>query len=474
MRVDNQPFGNLNELLYPNAFTTHPYKNPVIGSMADLDAATIQDVRQFFDTYYVPANATVVIAGDFDVAETKDLVTRYFGRIPPAAKPVPRDIAQEPTAVKEKRVTLEEAWPLPAVIVAQHITYDGHPDSYPMHVLAKVLSDGNSSRIYKSLVYEKGLAVAAFGGANLIENPNLFFAVAIVNPGQSLEAVEKALVAELDKAVGRGHHRPRAAAGQEPVRPRLHPGPRDGAAEGRRAGPRRGAARRHHHRRRRVRDLPEHDARPTSSASPRRISRPQSRVVLHVRPKARGDPSMSRRAFHVVQSSLRRRHRRAGGVGRGHRRRPAARRRPALAVRAAAAAARRQAGEVPALRDPDPAQRAAGRARQPGRAAGGQRPDADSRRRRPGPQGQGGPGDADRGAARSGHDDALGGADRRGDRLHGRPARQRRRHRPQLRQHRQHERRPGPGARPDERRRAPPGVLRPPRSTASAARRCRR
>ena len=101
-------------------------------------------------------------------------------------------------------MTLEEAWPLPAVIVAQHITYDGHPDSYPMHVLAKVLSDGNSSRIYKSLVYDQGLAVAAFGGANLIENPNLFFAVAIVNPGQSLDAVEKALVAELEKSVAAG------------------------------------------------------------------------------------------------------------------------------------------------------------------------------------------------------------------------------------------------------------------------------
>ena len=199
MRVDNQPFGNLNELLYAQAFATHPYKNPVIGSMTDLDAATIQDVRQFFDTYYVPANATVVIAGDFDVAETKDLVTRYFGRIPPAAKPVPRDIAQEPTTVKEKRVSLEEAWPLPAVIVAQHITYDGHPDAYPMHIVGKVLSDGNSSRIYRSLVYDKGLAVAAFGGANLIEHPNLFYAVAIVQPGQSVDAVEKALIAELEK-----------------------------------------------------------------------------------------------------------------------------------------------------------------------------------------------------------------------------------------------------------------------------------
>jgi zinc protease len=204
MRVDNQPFGNLNELLYRYAFTTHPYKNPVIGSMADLDAATITDVRNFFDTYYIPANATVVIAGDFDVAETKDLIGRYFGRIAAGAGKVPRDIPQEAKSTKEQRVNLEEAWPLPAVIVAHHITYDGNPDSYPMHVLAKVLSDGNSSRIYKSLVYEKRLAVAAFGGANLIEHPNLFFTVAIVNPGQSPEAVEKALIAELDRAAATG------------------------------------------------------------------------------------------------------------------------------------------------------------------------------------------------------------------------------------------------------------------------------
>lgn len=200
MRVDNQPFGNLNELLYRNAFTTHPYKNPVIGSMADLDAATIDDVRAFFSTFYIPANATVVIAGDFDVAETTDLVTRYFGRIPPGAGKVPREIAGEPPQTAEKRLTLEESWPLPAVIVAHHITYDGHPDSYPMHVLAKVLSDGNSSRIHRSLVYDKRLAVAAFGSANLIEHPNLFYTVALVAPGQSMDAVEKALIAELDKA----------------------------------------------------------------------------------------------------------------------------------------------------------------------------------------------------------------------------------------------------------------------------------
>ncbi len=97
---------------------------------------------------------------------------------------MPRDIPKEPIPTKEQRSTVEEPWPLPAVVVAHHITYDGHPDSYPLHIVSKVLSDGQSSRIYRKLVYETGLALTAFGGGNIIEDPNLFFAVAIVNPGQ--------------------------------------------------------------------------------------------------------------------------------------------------------------------------------------------------------------------------------------------------------------------------------------------------
>ena len=77
---------------------------------------------------------------------------------------------------------MTESWPLPAVVVSYHITYDGHPDAYPLHILAKILSDGDSSRIYRSLVYEKQMALAAFGEAKLIEHPNLFYAVAIVQP----------------------------------------------------------------------------------------------------------------------------------------------------------------------------------------------------------------------------------------------------------------------------------------------------
>jgi zinc protease len=199
MRIENQPYGRLNEIIYSHAFTTHPYRHPVIGSMEDLEAATIEDVREFYRTYYVPANATMVVAGDFDMAQAQEMVTRYFGRIPKAEHEVPRDIPREPPQTTERRVVVEEPWPLPAVVVAHHITYDGHPDAYPLHIVSKVLSDGQSSRIYRRLVYDTGLALTAFGGGNIIEHPNLFYAVALVNPGQSVAEVERALIAELEK-----------------------------------------------------------------------------------------------------------------------------------------------------------------------------------------------------------------------------------------------------------------------------------
>ncbi len=199
MRVDNQPYGKLNEIIYDNAFTVHPYKHPTIGSMADLEAASIEDVRDFHATFYVPENATLTLVGDFETAQAKQLVQQYFGRVPKAAKPVPREIPREPPQTEERRLTLEQPWPLPAVVVAHHITFDGHPDSYPLHIAAKVLSDGQSSRIYQKLVYEQQLAVAAFGSANLIEHPNLFYAVAIVSPGRKPEEAANALIEELER-----------------------------------------------------------------------------------------------------------------------------------------------------------------------------------------------------------------------------------------------------------------------------------
>jgi zinc protease len=199
MRIENQPYGRLQEIIADQAFQVHPYKHPVIGSMKDLDSASVDDVREFFQTYYVPNNATAVLVGDFDSKEALNLVTRYLGRIPKSEKAVPRDIPKEPAQIREKRATIQEEWPLPAVVVAHHITFDGNPDSYPLHIASKVLSDGQSSRIYRKLVYEKGIALAAFGGGNIIEDPNLFFAVAIVQPGHTPEEAANALIGELDR-----------------------------------------------------------------------------------------------------------------------------------------------------------------------------------------------------------------------------------------------------------------------------------
>jgi zinc protease len=198
LKVENQPFGQLSEIIFDHAFTTHPYKHPTIGSMQDLEAASLADVRAFHKTYYVPNNATAVLVGDFETAQARQLVEKYLGRVP-RGQPVPRNIPAEPPHTQEERVTVRQPWPLPVVVVSHHITRDGHPDAYPLHILAKILSDGDSSRLYQSLVYEKQVALAAFGEAKLIEHPNLFYAVAIVQSGQDPAVVQRALQAEIDR-----------------------------------------------------------------------------------------------------------------------------------------------------------------------------------------------------------------------------------------------------------------------------------
>ncbi len=204
LRVDNQPYGRLNEILFDRAFTTHPYKHPTIGSMKDLESASLQDVRDFHDTYYVPENAVVTIVGDFESDQAMQLVRQYFGRVPKAAKPVPRDIPREPEQAQERRATVQEEWPLPAVVVAYHVAYDGHPDSYPLHLASKILFDGESSRMTRDLVYDKRIAVAAFGSANILQDPNLFYAVAIVPAGQSLATVEREMLSQFDSVKTEG------------------------------------------------------------------------------------------------------------------------------------------------------------------------------------------------------------------------------------------------------------------------------
>ena len=199
-RYESEPFGLLSEIIYDHAFSVHPYKHTAIGSMRDLEAASIEDVREFYNTYYVPENATLVIVGDIEPENTMQMIEHYIGRVPKARRDVPREIPREPGRQANRRVTIEaDNWPLPAVVVAHHITYDGHPDAYPLHIASKVLSDGQSSRIFRRLVYDQQLAVSAFGQGNIIEDPNLFYAVAIVSPGQRPADAEAALIEELER-----------------------------------------------------------------------------------------------------------------------------------------------------------------------------------------------------------------------------------------------------------------------------------
>ena len=97
-RYEDAPFGLLSEILYDHAYTVHPYKHSVIGSMEDLEAASVEDVQEFFDTYYVPENATLVLVGDFDAPQALAHIQLYFGRVPKAKRAVPRDIPREPAA----------------------------------------------------------------------------------------------------------------------------------------------------------------------------------------------------------------------------------------------------------------------------------------------------------------------------------------------------------------------------------------
>jgi zinc protease len=166
--------------------------------MKDLEAASLQDVRDFHDTYYVPENAVVTVVGDFDSAQATQLMRQYFGRVPKAARPVPRDISKEPEQTQERRATIQEEWPLPAVVIAYHVAYDGHPDSYPLHLASKILFDGESARMTRDLVYDKRIAVAAFGSANILQDPNLFYAVAIVPAGQSMQTAEREMLAQFE------------------------------------------------------------------------------------------------------------------------------------------------------------------------------------------------------------------------------------------------------------------------------------
>jgi len=199
LRIDNPPFGRLFEVVLANTFTTHPYKILPIGSIADLDAATIEDVRDFHRIYYVPNNASLVISGDFDPAQAKGWIEKHFGPIA-QGKPIPREIPQEPAQTAERRVTDHDSrTPLPAVILAFHAPREADKDIYSLLVASNILSAGESSRLYRKMVYEQQTALEAGGQSITLEDPGVFYFFSIMQQGHTAEEGEKALQEEIDR-----------------------------------------------------------------------------------------------------------------------------------------------------------------------------------------------------------------------------------------------------------------------------------
>jgi len=198
LRYENPPYGMLAEWVLDATFQSYPYKYLPIGSMTDLNAATVADVKAFFDTYYVPDNASLIIVGDFDPKAALEQARKYFGRIP-RSKGVPRVKADEPPQKELRTLTKNDPKaPLPAVASAFKLPSRGHADTYALQVAFDILSTGESSRMYRRLVYEEQSAVAAQAQLLLLEGPSIGFLFGVANQGKDVKDVAKSIRAVVD------------------------------------------------------------------------------------------------------------------------------------------------------------------------------------------------------------------------------------------------------------------------------------
>ena len=201
---ENRPYGLAYEKIYANLYPNgHPYHWMTIGSMEDLSAASLEDVKNFFRKYYHPANASLVIAGDFVPEQARELVAKYFGPIPAGPEVNPLH-PQEVDLSGEKRLTMEDQVQLPRLYMTFHTPAFFEPGDAKLDILASVLGSGKNSRLYKSLVYEKRIAKDVNVYQSSRKLGSAFFIIATANPGHNLNEIEKAIWAEVEKVQNEG------------------------------------------------------------------------------------------------------------------------------------------------------------------------------------------------------------------------------------------------------------------------------
>ena len=198
-RTEDDPDGFLSEAVNAISFKAHPYGQPTVGWMEDIARVTPAEIRAFYNTYYVPGNAIISVAGDFKATELLEKIKKRFGAILRAPAPPPV-LAIEPAQEGERRVVLRKQARLPIVYLAWHVPNYTSADAPALEILSAVLSGGRASRLYRDLVYDRQLALEAGGDYSYFSiDPNLFWFWATPMPGQTPETLEKELLAAMER-----------------------------------------------------------------------------------------------------------------------------------------------------------------------------------------------------------------------------------------------------------------------------------
>jgi zinc protease len=204
LSYDNQAYWpallKMDEMVFRNWANSHSS----IGSMEDLDAASINDVQQFFNTYYAPNNAVLAIAGDIDPAQAEALVRKYFGTIPRQSSTPPIDVSEPEAAAEAKSATTDPLAQVPALAIAWKIPARNSADFYPIALLKSMLSDGESARVYRALVKEKELAIEVTGTLEARRGPGQVAVLAVHKVTIRPEAVEALIEAEIARVKNEG------------------------------------------------------------------------------------------------------------------------------------------------------------------------------------------------------------------------------------------------------------------------------
>jgi predicted Zn-dependent peptidase len=204
LRIDNQPyvpaFLRIDELIFKNPANSHS----TIGSMEDLDAATVEDVREFFRIYYAPNNAVLTIVGDFDSKEARTLVEKYFSTIPSQSKPPAVDVSEPAEVAKRQESFYDRFAPLPAFLLAWKIPPRRTPDFYAISLATSLLAEGESSRLYQKLVKGEESVVQIQSNVDERRGPSAAFVFAIPKPGKDVAQIRQAIMNEIKKLATEG------------------------------------------------------------------------------------------------------------------------------------------------------------------------------------------------------------------------------------------------------------------------------